>query len=80
MTIRIFLALQEFADGRVMFRRYSPDVEGHLPGGTFQRQTIQAFGWLHYAGMPLWVDGKVIGHTGTTPQVNRDPFEVCNAT
>lgn len=53
MSTRIYLALQVFADGRVMFRRWSPDAEV-VPGGQYQRQNIDAFRWLHACGMPEW--------------------------
>jgi hypothetical protein len=56
--VNIYLALQVFSDGRVMFRRWSPDCQTvHIPGGTFQKQTIEAFRWLHAAGMPEWDQG-----------------------
>jgi len=78
MTICIFLALQEFEDGRVMFRRYAFDGETGLevqpPGGAFQKQTISAFKWLHEAGLPVLQDGTV--KTTIPPLHVTSPFEV----
>jgi len=47
--MRIYLALQQFVDGRVMFRRWSPDCEGVPPGGAFQKQTPEAVAWFNRA-------------------------------
>ena len=79
MTICIFLALQEFEDGRVMFRRFAYDGETGLdvspmPGGAFQKQTLSAFQWLHAAGLPVARDGEV--KNTTRPQHETNPFEV----
>lgn len=79
MTICIFLALQEFEDGRVMFRRFAFDGETGCelsppPGGAFQKQTLSAFKWLHEAGMPVTQDGIV--KTTTVPLHVTSPFEV----
>lgn len=79
MTICIFLALQEFEDGRVMFRRFAFDGETGAdvlqpPGGAFQKQTLSAFKWLHEAGMPVARDGAV--KTTTRPLHETNPFEV----
>lgn len=49
--IRIYLALQVFDDRRVMFRRWSPDG---TPRRQYEAQSIEAFRWLHGAGMPEW--------------------------
>lgn len=77
MTICIFLALQEFEDGRVMFRRYAFDGETgeevQPPGGAFQKQTLLAFEWLHSAGLPTLKDGEI--STRTTPKTAPEPFE-----
>ena len=35
--LRVYLALQRFANGRVMYRRWSPD--GDVPGGPFEART-----------------------------------------
>ena len=58
--MNIYLTLQEFKDGRVMFRRwvvgYTPDGDiWRTPscGGSYQKQTMEAFMWLHNAGMPI---------------------------
>lgn len=73
--IRIYLALQEFDDGRVMFRRWSPDSET-IPGGHFQKQTLQAFQWLmeqswNFPDFPQWP------HEFTHEDVEKvAPFEV----
>lgn len=79
MTICIFLALQEFEDGRVMFRRFAYDGEtgfdvSPVPGGAFQKQTLSAFQWLHAAGLPVAHDGEV--NTTTVPMQITNPFEV----
>jgi hypothetical protein len=67
--MRIYLALQVFKDGRIMFRRWTPDNASGAPsGGAFQAQTLDAFQWLHCAGMPVWPEIANIEHT--------DPFEV----
>lgn len=77
MSICVFLALQQFEDGRVMFRRYAFDGETgeevQAPGGAFQKQTMQAFTWLHAAGMPF-LDGNQI-KTRTEPTTAPEPFE-----
>lgn len=79
MTICIFLALQEFEDGRVMFRRFAFDGETGAdvlqpPGGAFQKQTLSAFKWLHEAGLPVARDGSV--RATTKPPFETEPFEV----
>lgn len=79
MTICIFLALQEFEDGRVMFRRFAFDGEtgadvSPVPGGAFQKQTLAAFQWLHSAGLPVAQEGAV--KTMTRPPHETNPFEV----
>ena len=79
MTICIFLALQEFEDGRVMFRRFAYDGEtgrdvSPVPGGAFQKQTLAAFHWLHAAGLPVARAGEV--KNTTRPQHETNPFEV----
>ena len=79
MTICIFLALQEFEDGRVMFRRFAFDGEtgadvAPTPGGAFQKQTMAAGKWLHEAGLPVARDGTV--KTTTRPLHETSPFEV----
>ena len=66
---KIYLTLQVFKDGRVMFRRWSPDAEaGTPPGGLYQTQTLDAFQWLHFAGMPVWPEIPSLEHV--------QPFEV----
>ena len=50
--MRVYLALQQFVDGRVMFRRWSPDCEGVPPGGAFQKQTPEAVAWFNHALYP----------------------------
>lgn len=50
--MRVYLALQKFADGRVMYRRWSPD--GDVPGGPFEARTEEAKSWLTRAGGPVW--------------------------
>lgn len=56
--MNIYLALQTIKDSRVYFRRWSPDcMSGSIPGGVFQKQTIDAFMWLHKAGMPVFEEG-----------------------
>ncbi len=67
--MRIYLALQQFVDGRVMFRRWSPDCEGVPPGGAYQKQTPEAVAWFN----------RVLYPDATRPGI--DPFEViepCN--
>ena len=50
--LRVYLALQKFADGRVMYRRWSPD--GDVPGGPFEARTEEAKSWIARAGGPVW--------------------------
>lgn len=69
MNVRIYLALQEIADGRVQFRRWSPDIP-YLPNGDGQnaRQTIDAHLWIQRMVYKCakegitppvkWVDGR----------------------
>lgn len=45
-TVRIYLTLQEFANGEVNFRKWSPDCPRNLPGGHYQKQTIDAHLWI----------------------------------
>lgn len=58
-TIRIYLAHQRIADGRVQIRRWSPDrvstigKAGPLFLG-FERQSSQATAWLAANGEPTW--------------------------
>lgn len=57
--IRVYLVLQEFEDGRVMFRRVSPDIDGVPPGGAFQKQSLDAFRWFleqawNFPEFPIW--------------------------
>ena len=58
--MNIYLTLQEFKDGRVMFRRWeqvptltTADWQTPSSGGSYQKQTMEAFMWLHNAGMPM---------------------------
>lgn len=44
--VRVFLALQEFSNGEVNFRRWSPDCPRNIPGGPYEKQTIDAHLWL----------------------------------
>lgn len=44
--VRIYIALQEFANGEVNFRKWSPDCPRNLPGGPYQKQTIDAHLWI----------------------------------
>ena len=46
MKIRIYLALQEMVDGRVQFRRWSPDMPGVPAGGLNAKQTMAAHLWM----------------------------------
>ena len=54
--VRIFLAEQTLADGRIFYRRWSPDRRPgeNLPGGPYAKKTAEADNWLHRAGRPLW--------------------------
>jgi len=45
-NIRIYLALQEIENGKVNFRKWSPDCPRNLPGGPFQQQSIGAHLWI----------------------------------
>lgn len=59
MEIPIYLALQTFADGRLMFRRWTtaPIPQHTIPGGVFEKQTLAAKEWLELAGNPRWQEG-----------------------
>lgn len=46
MKVRIYLALQEMVDGRVQFRRWSPDMPGVPVGGLNTKQTLDAHLWI----------------------------------
>ena len=46
MKVRIYLALQKIEDGRVQFRRWSPDMPGVPVGGVFAKQTMEAHLWM----------------------------------
>lgn len=46
MNVRIYLALQEFANGEVNFRKWSPDCPRNLPGGPYQKQSMDAHLWV----------------------------------
>lgn len=58
--IRVYLAEQVIADGRVQYRRWSPDCDGIPPyGGAFQAQTDSAHEWMQeqlerYGSVPTW--------------------------
>lgn len=57
--IRVYLAEQVIADGRVQYRRWSPDCDGVPPGGAFQAQTDSARAWMQqqidrYGFAPTW--------------------------
>lgn len=56
MRVPIYLALQTFVDGRVMFRRVTTsDVSPRFfPGGIFAKQTVEAARWIELAGNPRW--------------------------
>ena len=55
MKIRIYLALQEMVDGRVQFRRWSPDMPGVPAGGLNEKQTKEAHLWIQRM---VWVCAK----------------------
>lgn len=55
MKVRIYLALQEMVDGRVQFRRWSPDMPGVPAGGLNEKQTLQAHLWVQRM---VWVCAK----------------------
>lgn len=54
MNINIYLAIQKFKDGRVMYRRWSPQLKSAYLGGAFHPQTVDATEWLAAAGNPKW--------------------------
>ena len=56
MRIPIYLALQNFADGRVMFRRCTtaPVEPRFIPGGVYAKKTQEAEAWLESAAQPQW--------------------------
>ena len=70
-TVRVYLARQRFKDGRVMLRRWSPDVPGVPEGGLYQAQTKPARDWIARAGAPRWRDDKP-----QTVPMGMEPFEV----
>ena len=77
--IRVYLALQEFKDGRVMFRRWSLDTD-KLPGGLYQKQDVAAFRWFmsqswNFEFFPLWHD-DFMALTTEEDMRNVVPFEV----
>ena len=63
--MRVYLALQKFADGRVMYRRWSPD--GDVPGGPFEARTEEAKNWLARAGGPVWKGARTKVPGGVSP-------------
>lgn len=77
--IRVYLALQDFKDGRVMFRRWSLDTD-QLPGWLYQKQDVASFRWLlsqawNFEFFPLWhEDFKSV--TTEADMRNVVPFEV----
>lgn len=63
--LRVYLALQRFANGRVMYRRWSPD--GDAPGGPFEARTEEAKNWLTRAGGPVWKGARTKAPRGVSP-------------
>lgn len=77
--MRIYLALQQYADGRVAFRRWSLDP-GPIPGGHFQQQNMDAYSWFleqawNFKRFPFWTEDYPGFQTEET-MANVEPFEL----
>lgn len=77
--IRIYLALQECSDGRIVFRRWSLDTDT-VPGGHFQKQDLKAFRWLlsqawNFDRFPVW-SASFLSEEDEYSMKNVEPFEI----
>lgn len=52
--MRVFLFQQTLKDGRVQFRRFSPDKPSEFLG--FEKQNSAAQAWMNLYGNPVWPD------------------------
>ena len=77
--IRVYLALQEFIDGRIAFRRWSPDTE-KLIGGVYQKQDIRSFRWFleqswNFTKFPIWSENYPY-EMNQESMAKVEPFEI----